>query len=144
MGDRTSSSTVIKADKSKIMTVIADFPAYPTWADGIKAAEIVSTGEGGRAEQVRFRLDAGPMKDTYVLAYVWEGDDAVRWDMSETGKMISKMSGSYRLTEQDGGTEVTYELAVEASLLKVEMMRRRIEKMITGTALKDLKLRVEK
>lgn len=143
MTDRTSSSITINAGKSKVMAVIADFPAYPTWAEGIKATEVVSAGDGGRADQVRFNLSAGPMTDIYVLAYVWEGDDAVRWDISEPGKMISSMSGSYRLVERDGSTEVTYELAVEASLLRIGIMKRKTEKMIVTTGLKDLKNRVE-
>ncbi|GAA2079553.1 SRPBCC family protein [Actinomadura alba] len=143
MTDRTSSSITINAGKSKVMAAIADFPAYPTWAEGIKAAEVVSAGDGYRAERVRFNLSAGPMTDTYVLAYEWEGDDAVRWDISEPGKMISSMSGSYRLADRDGGTEVTYELAVEASLLRIGIMKRKTEKMIVDTGLKDLKRRVE-
>ena len=143
MDDRTNSSITIKAGKAEVMSVIADFAAYPTWADGIRAADVVAAGDGGRAERVRFRLDAGPMKDTYVLAYEWEGDDGVRWDMSEPGRMLSSMSGAYRLAERDGGTEVTYELAVEAPLLRIGVMKRKTEKMIVDTALKDLKRKVE-
>lgn len=143
MTDRTSSSITIKAGKSEVMSAIADFAAYPTWADGIRAADVVSTGDGGRAERVRFRLDAGPMKDTYVLAYEWEGDEAVRWDMSEPGRMLSGMSGSYRLADRDGGTEVTYELEVDAPLLRIGVMKRKTEKMIVETGLKDLKRKVE-
>lgn len=143
MADPTSSSITINAGKPEIMAIIADFPAYPTWADGIKAAEILSTG-GGRPEQVRFNLERGPIKDIYVLAYEWEGDDAVRWTMAEPGKMISSMSGSYRLAGRRGETEVTYELAVEASLLRIGIIKRKTEKMIVDTALEDLKRRVER
>jgi hypothetical protein len=143
MADRTSSNLTISAGKPEIMAVITDFPAYPTWAEGIKSAEILSTGDGGRAEHVRFKLEAGPIKDIYVLAYEWEGDDAVRWNMFEPGKMISSMSGSYRLAGRENQTEVTYELAVEASLLRIGIIKRKTEKMIVDTALKDLKRRVE-
>ena len=143
MADPTSSSIAINAGKSQIMAVIADFPAYPAWAEGIKTAEILSTGDADRPAHVRFRLETGPIKDTYVLAYDWDGDSTVSWHMSEKGKMISSMSGAYRLTEADGSTEVTYELAVEAGLLRVGVIRRKTEKMITETALRDLKRRVE-
>jgi hypothetical protein len=63
--------------------------------------------------------------------------------MSEPGKMISSMSGSYRLAKRDGGTEVTYELAVEASLLRIGFLKRKTEQMIVDTALKELKRHVE-
>ena len=68
------------------MAVIADFAAYPGWAEGITAAEVVTTGEDGRAEQVRITLEAGPIKDTYVLAYDWDDDDAVHWHLAEPAR----------------------------------------------------------
>src|SRR5918992_2053542 len=136
MADRTSSNITINAGKPTVMTAIADFSAYPEWAEGIKSAEVLSTGAGGRAEKVRFTLEAGPIKDTYVLAYQWEGDDAVRWELAERGKVLSGLSGSYRLGETTGGTAVTYELAVEVSIPMIGMLKRRAEKMIIDSALK--------
>ena len=143
MADRTSSSTVIDASAPEIMAVIADFPAYPGWAEGITAAEVVSVAEDGRAEQVRITLEAGPIKDTYVLAYDWAADDAVHWNLVEAGTMLTGMTGSYRLTPDDGSTEVTYELAVDVRIPMIGMVRRKAEKRIIETALKGLKRRVE-
>ncbi|HEX6468208.1 MAG TPA: cyclase, partial [Streptosporangiaceae bacterium] len=71
------------------------------------------------------------------------GDDAVRWTMAEPGQKISNSSGAYLLADRDGGTEVTHEFSVEASILKLPPVRRKIEKMIVDMALKDLKRRVE-
>ncbi|MFD0477885.1 hypothetical protein ACFQ0B_64280 [Nonomuraea thailandensis] len=41
---------------------------------------------------MRFALDAGPISDTYALAYTWEGD-GVRWQVAEPGKMVSDLRG---------------------------------------------------
>ena len=80
------------------MAVIADFPAYPQWASGVKMAEIVQTDSDGRPVQVRFSLDAGGIiKDKYVLGYTWSGDDEVRWTLVERGSMVSDMTGAYLL-----------------------------------------------
>src|SRR5688572_10963953 len=38
MADRTTSSITIGADRSTIMTVIADFASYPEWAGQVKSA----------------------------------------------------------------------------------------------------------
>lgn len=143
MADRTSASITIDASAPEIMAVIADFPAYPGWAEGITAAEVLTTGEDGRAENVRITLEAGPIKDTYVLAYDWDSDDAVRWNLAEAGTMLTGMTGAYRLTPVDGSTEVTYELAVDLRIPMIGMVRRKAEKRITETALKGLKRRVE-
>jgi carbon monoxide dehydrogenase subunit G len=143
MADRTSSSITVAAPPAAVMSVIADFGAYPDWATGVSSAEIVADGPDGRARQVRFVLDAGFIKDSYVLDYRWEGDDAVRWDLAGPGSMISEMSGAYLLAPDGGGTRVTYELAVGLRVPMIGMLKRRAEKTIVDTALKGLRSRTE-
>jgi hypothetical protein len=125
------------------MSVIADFAAYPDWATGVRSAEIISSGADGRPAAVRFELDAGVIRDRYTLAYRWEGDAAVRWDLSQPGSMISEMSGGYLLAGDGGGTRVTYELAVGLRVPMIGMLKRRAEKTIIDTALKGLRSRAE-
>lgn len=143
MSERTSSSITVDAVPADVMAVIADFPRYTEWADGITEAEVVAAGDGGRAERVRFTLDAGVIRDTYVLAYTWSGDASVEWDLAEPGRVVSGMSGSYRLAGAEPGTEVVYELAVDVAIPMPGMLKRRAEKTIIGTALKGLRNRVE-
>jgi ribosome-associated toxin RatA of RatAB toxin-antitoxin module len=151
MAEQTTSSIVIDADPARVMAVIADFPAYPEWAQGMKKAEVVEEGPDGRALQVYFELEATPIKDSYTLAYDWQGDAAVRWHLVE-GKMLKSMQGAYELRPSGGpaggqgtgqGTEVTYRLAVDLSIPMIGMLRRKAEKVIIDTALKGLKKRVE-
>ncbi|MGH3276986.1 MAG: SRPBCC family protein [Streptosporangiaceae bacterium] len=143
MADRTSSSITVAAPRVVVMGVIADFAAYPDWATGVRSAEIVGSGADGRPVTVRFELDAGLVRDRYVLAYRWDGDAEVRWDLSEAGSMISELSGCYMLADDGGGTKVTYELAVGLRIPMIGMMRRRAEKTIIDTALKGLRSRTE-
>ncbi|MEU8173718.1 SRPBCC family protein [Microbispora hainanensis] len=143
MADRTSSSITIGAGRSTIMAVIADFPAYPEWAGQVKKTEVLETGADGRATRVRFVLDAGVISDDYVLGYDWDEDAGVSWRMVEAGKMLSGLTGSYRLTDNGGGTEVTYDLAVDLKVPMIGMIKRKAEKVIVDTALKGLKRRVE-
>lgn len=125
------------------MAVIADFPAYPEWAGQVKKAEVLETGADGRATRVRFVLDAGVISDEYVLGYDWDDDAGVSWRMVDAGRMLSGLTGSYRLTENGGGTEVTYDLAVDLKVPMIGMIKRKAEKVIVDTALKGLKRRVE-
>ncbi len=143
MAEQTTSSIVIDADPASVMAVIADFPAYPTWVQGVKVAEVVAEGTEARAEQVYFELDASPIKDQYTLGYDWNGDEAVRWNLVE-GKMLKAMDGAYELAERkDGTTEVTYRLAVDISIPMIGMLKRKAEKVVIDNALKNLKKRVE-
>jgi hypothetical protein len=125
------------------MAVIADFAIYPEWATAVRAAEVLSRNADGRAETVRFTLDAGMIKDSYVLRYEWDDDAEVRWEMAEAGSMISEMSGRYLLAEGGAGTEVTYELAVGLRIPMIGMLKRRAEKAIVDTALGGLASRAE-
>ena len=141
MAEQTTSSIVIDAAPAAVMGVIADFEAYPSWAQGVKKAEPVDVGK--RPEQVYFELDASPIKDAYTLAYDWDGDDGVSWSLVE-GKMLKAMDGAYLLEDRgDGSTEVTYRLAVDISIPMIGMLKRKAEKVIIDTALKGLKKRVE-
>ncbi|HEX9030601.1 MAG TPA: SRPBCC family protein [Streptosporangiaceae bacterium] len=143
MADKTSSTMTIDVPGPVIMAVIADFAAYPKWATGVRAAEILQAGANGRAEVVRFTIDAGVIKDTYALRYAWQGDEAVRWELAERGSAISEMSGAYLLADAGTGTSVTYELAVGLAIPMIGMLKRRAEKTIIDTALKGLRSRAQ-
>ncbi|CAB4903296.1 MAG: cyclase [Actinobacteria bacterium] len=142
MADQSTQSIVIDAPASAVMAVIADFPAYPEWVSAAKTVEVLRTGPDGRAEQVHFVLDAGAVKDDYVLAYTWEGDRRVSWTLVQ-GQMQKRQDGSYTLVESGGGTEVTYAISIDLSIPMLGMIKRKAEKVILDTALKELKKRVE-
>ena len=141
---RTTSDIVIDAPADRIMDVIADFAAYPVWATGVKTADVVSTTDEGRAEQVHFVLDAAPIRDEYDLGYVWDGSRTVSWSLVESGSMLKSMDGAYVLEPlADTQTRVTYQLAVDVSVPLLGMLKRKAEKVIIDTALKGLKKQVE-
>jgi Polyketide cyclase / dehydrase and lipid transport len=124
--------------------VIADFAAYPEWTGAVKEATVLTTSAPDeRPDQVRFRLEAGPIKDDYTLSYEWEDDREVRWTLVDA-RLLSAMDGSYTLREQpNGSTEVTYTLSVDIKLPLLGRIKRNGEKIIIDTALKGLKDRVE-
>ncbi|MGH3342619.1 MAG: SRPBCC family protein [Carbonactinosporaceae bacterium] len=143
MAERTTSSITIAASPSRVMAVIADFPAYPEWTGAVQEVEVLSTGEAGRAREVRFVLEAGAIKDDYTLSYIWDDDREVRWSLVEA-QMLRAMDGAYTLAEHGGGTTgVTYELTVDVKIPMIGMIKRKAEKVIIDTALKELKKRVE-
>ncbi|UVS77864.1 SRPBCC family protein [Actinokineospora sp. UTMC 2448] len=143
MADESTQSIVVDAPAARIMAVIADFPAYPEWANAVKSTEVLSTDADGRAEQVTFTLDAGVFKDVYTLAYTWADDGlSVDWELVK-GQMQRSQHGRYRLVERDGRTEVTYTLSVQLAVPMIGLFRRKAEKMIMDIALKELKRRAE-
>ncbi|HZZ50321.1 MAG TPA: SRPBCC family protein [Pseudonocardia sp.] len=143
MADSTTQSITIQSGPAEIMQVIADFPAYPQWAGAVKSAEVVSELPGGKADEVRFGLDAGIFKDSYTLAYDWADDGlAVHWRLTK-GQVQKAQQGSYVLAPVGDATSVTYSLSVELNIPMIGMLRRKAEKIIIDTALRELKRRVE-
>ena len=142
MADQSTQSIVVDAPAADVMAVIADFPAYPQWVGVARTVEVLATGDDGRAERVRFGIDAGSVKDDYVLDYTWQGDRAVSWSLVSS-QLMKRQDGSYTLSETDGRTEVTYSITIDTKIPLLGMMKRKAEKVILDTALKELKKRVE-
>jgi ribosome-associated toxin RatA of RatAB toxin-antitoxin module len=147
MADRTESSIDIAAKPGEVLDVIADFESYPQWATEVKKVQVLTEEGDGWADRVQFTLDAGAIKDTYVLDYEWDvkknGTGVVSWQLIEA-TVLKAMNGSYTLAAKGRDeTPVTYRLAVDVKIPMLGMLKRKAEKVIIGTALKELKKRVE-
>jgi ribosome-associated toxin RatA of RatAB toxin-antitoxin module len=144
MAEQTTSSITIAATPAEVMAVIADLESYPEWTASFKEVEILTVYEDDeRPAEARFVLDAGPIKDTYTLSYEWDDDIEVRWTLVEAG-LLRALDGAYTLADTGpGSTEVTYRLSVEVGIPMLGLMKRKAEKVIIDTALKELKKRVE-
>ena len=142
MAEQSTQSIVVSAPPNDVMAVIADFAAYPQWVQAARTVEVLETGPDGRARRVRFVIDATVLTDDYVLDYTWDDDRQVSWTLVSS-KLMKRQDGSYTLRETGGATEVTYRLTVDIAMPMLGMMKRRAEKVILDTALKELKKRVE-
>jgi hypothetical protein len=145
MTDTSTQSIVIAAPPDRIAAVICDFPRYPEWVSAAKTVEVVEEYEDGYASQVRFVIDAGVAADEYTLKYEYAEDiSRIEWHLVAPSKMQRVQDGSYDIVGNgDGSSTVTYTLAVELTVGMLGMFKRKAEKMIMDTALKELKRRVE-
>ncbi|MBO1755327.1 SRPBCC family protein [Allobranchiibius sp. CTAmp26] len=146
MSESTSSSMTITADPAVVLDVIADFDDYHQWAENVTRAQVLTQDSDGWARTVRFELDAGVLRDTYVLAYDWDiledGTGTVSWELVES-TVIRALDGSYQLQPAGDRTQVTYQLCVDVNIPVVAVLRRKAEKSIIDQALRGLKQRCE-
>lgn len=142
MADRTSSSTTVAAPSGAVLAVIADVHAYPEWNGEIKSVEVLETEPDGRPREARFSIASSGMNDEYVLRYDW-ADDGVSWQLVAPSALQKSQVGSYHLVPVEGGTEVRYDLQIEARIPMIGLMRRKIEQRIVAAALQQLKSRAE-
>jgi ribosome-associated toxin RatA of RatAB toxin-antitoxin module len=143
VADRTTQTIYIEADPGTVMDAIADISAYPEWVKEYKETEVLETDDDGYPKTARLVLDAAVLRDTMVLAYEWPADRrSVRWSLVSSS-LLKSLEGAYRLAPKGSGTEVTYELAVDLQIPMIGLLKRKAERRLTDTALKDLKKRVE-
>ncbi len=143
MADKTAQTIYIDAAPSTVMEVIADIGSYPDWVAEYKEAEVLEVDADGRPKIARLVLDAAVLKDTMVLSYVWPPDhESVTWSLVSSS-LLKALDGAYRLAPKGTGTEVTYELSVDLVIPMIGLLKRKAERRLTDTALKDLKKRVE-
>ena len=90
--------------------------------------------------EVRLAL---PNKHHFTFDVTRNGTGVVSWGLVEAS-VLKTMNGSYTLSAKgSAGTTVTYRLAVDVKIPMLGMLKRKAEKVIIDTALKELKKRVE-
>lgn len=144
MAEETMRSISINASATDIMAVIADFERYPEWVEAAKTVKVVERFADGRPEVVHFELDAGPVKDNFDLRYSWSPDGlSMSWKLVRS-ELQKAQEGRYSLrAEEDGTTTITYELTLDLNIPVIGVIKRMGERVITDTALNELKKRVE-
>lgn len=143
MADKTAQTIYIDADPATVMDVIADIGTYPEWVKEYRETEVLDTDSEGYPKTARLVLDAAVLKDTMVLAYDWPADRrSVTWTLVSSS-LLKSLEGAYRLKPNGSGTDVTYELSVDLMIPMIGLLKRKAERRLTETALKDLKKRAE-
>jgi ribosome-associated toxin RatA of RatAB toxin-antitoxin module len=143
VAEKTAQTIFIEAGPDTVMDVIADIGSYPEWVSEYTEAEVLEAGADGYPKVARMELDATVLKDSLVFSYEWADDRrSVRWSLVSSS-LLKALDGQYRLAPKESGTEVTYELSVELGIPMIGLLKRKAERRLTDTALKDLKKRAE-
>ena len=134
----------VAADPEQCIAVALAYERYPDWAPDIKEAAVLARDDRGRATQVAFRAAAMGRSASYTLAYTYTDDNRrIGWSLVE-GDIMRALDGTYIFeTGADGSTDMTYHLSVELVVPIPGFVKRRAEGKIMGTALRELKHRVE-
>lgn len=138
MAEQASSSITIDATPEAVLAVIRDVEQYPTWTNGISKAVVLEPGPA----KVVFSMNQSGLADEYTLEYDWQADGCT-WKLAAPSKLQKNQNGSYRLSPEGTGTKVVYQLTMDLKMPMIGLMKRKAEKIIIDTALKELKKRVE-
>ena len=144
MEEQVTERMIIRGTPEHCYRVLTAFEAYPEWAADIKSVSIDERDADGRAAQVTFRAAAFGRSTSYTLRYDYSrAPGELSW-IQTNGDLTRRLDGSYELIPSgDGGTEIAYRLVVDLKVPLPGFVKRRAEGRIMGTALKELKVRVE-
>ena len=144
MADKTAQTIYIDADPSTVMDVIADIGSYPDWVAEYKEAEVLEADDEGYPKTARLVLDAAVLKDTMVLAYDWPPDrGSVTWKLVSSSLLKVSRGRIPPVAEGIWHRCHLAELSVDLVIPMIGLLKRKAERRLTDTALKDLKKRVE-
>ena len=144
MEEQVTERMVIRGAPQHCYDVLTAFEVYPEWAADIKSVSIDERDEQGRALQVTFRAAAFGRSTSYTLRYDYHAaPDELSWKQVK-GDITRRLDGAYEVVPYgDGETEITYRLVVDLKVPLPGFVKRRAEGRIMGTALRELKARVE-
>lgn len=94
-----SQSVDVEASVSVCVSVLLDFPHYPTWSGPIQSCRVLEVDAAGRGRIVEFVLDMKIRSVRYVLEYAYDlhpGDQpaSATWSLVEGD--VAAVDGSYR------------------------------------------------
>lgn len=148
MADQATERATIDAPPQKCFDVALRFEQYPEWARDIKEATVLERDDEGRGTRVAFRVAAMGRSAHYTLEYDYSNAPReLSWKLVD-GDIMRTLDGTYVFDPGDDGadpqtTDVTYHLVVELIVPLPGFVKRRAEGKIMGTALDELKKRVE-
>ena len=147
MADQATERATIDAPPERCFEIALDFERYPEWARDIKEAKVVERDDQGRGTRVAYRVAAMGRSAHYTLEYDYaNAPRELSWHLVE-GDIMRRLDGQYLFEPSrnggDSATDVTYHLTVELVVPLPGFVKRRAESKIMGTALDELKKRVE-
>ena len=137
---------MVQASPSACFDVAVDIEAYPDWAHGIVAVEILQRDAAGRVSEARFVAEAIGRSTQYELAYDYVGaPERLGWSQV-SGDLTASVDGAYTFVpspDDPDATLVSYELSIGLLLPLPGFVQRRAEAKIVEAALQKFRRRVE-
>lgn len=143
MAETATESIAIAAPVQRVWDVVLDIERYPEWVRDIKDVVVRARDDEQRPTEVEFRASALGRSTHYTLAYDYSAaPTSLSWTMVK-GDIERTIDGAYTFTANDnGGTDVRYDLEIELAAPLPRFVKRRAEVRILGT-MRELKARAE-
>ena len=142
MAVRASREIVIDAPLERILDVIADFDALPTWSSVHKEAEVIERFPDGKPHYVKVTVKVVGLVDRELLELRW-GADWVLWDAVATFHQHAQHAEYMLHAEDPDRTRVEFTVTWEPSALLPSFLVNRARNQVLTAATDGLRARVK-
>ena len=110
-----SKTLEVSAAADAILSIVADFEAYPQWNDEVKGVYILARYHDGRPSQLRIDTEIQGQPGTYIQAVYYPAPSQIQTVMQQ-GQLFSKQNQLFSVVERGPSSLLTVDLDVETSI----------------------------
>lgn len=129
-----SKTVEVAADAALIMSIVADFEAYPQWNEEVTGAWILHRYNDGRPSQLRLDMKAQGFEGVFIQAVYYPGENQIQTVLQQ-GELFAKQEQLFSVVAMGPTALLTVDLDVETSLPGVPSM---MVKKLAGDVLDHL------
>jgi ribosome-associated toxin RatA of RatAB toxin-antitoxin module len=137
-----SKTVEVAATPETIMSIVADFEAYPDWNDEIKGCWVLARYDDGRPSQLRLDVQVQGMDGTYICA-VYYPSPAEIYTVLQQGDLFSKQQQNFSVVGMGATSLLTVDLDVETKMAVPKAMVKKVVDDALGYLADNLKKRAE-
>jgi ribosome-associated toxin RatA of RatAB toxin-antitoxin module len=137
-----SKTVEVAADAASIMSIVADFEAYPQWNQEIKGLWVLARYDDGRPSQLRLDAAWQGVEGTHIQAVYYPGPNQIQTVMQQ-GNLFSKQEQLFSVVQMGPTSLLTVDMDVETRMsVPKPMVKKMVDNVIDYLA-DNLKRRAE-
>jgi len=137
-----SKTVEVAAGPETIMSIVADFEAYPQWNEEIKGCWVLARYDDGRPSQLRVDVSVQGMDGTYICA-VYYPSPAEIYTVLQQGDLFAKQQQNFSVVPMGDASLLTVDLDVETKMAIPQMMVKKVVNDALDYLADNLKKRAE-
>lgn len=137
-----SKTVEVAASPETVMSIVADFEAYPQWNGEIKGCWVLARYDDGRPSQLRLDVAVSGMDGSYICA-VYYPSPAEIYTVLQQGDLFSKQLQNFSVVPMGATSLLTVDFDVETKLAIPKAMVKKVVSDALDYLADNLKKRAE-
>ncbi|BBZ65333.1 cyclase [Mycolicibacterium insubricum] len=116
-----SKTVEVAAEAALILSIVADFEAYPEWNDEVTGIWVLHRYNDGRPSQLRLDMKVSGFEGSFIQAVYYPGESQIQTVMQQ-GDLFSKQEQLFSVVAMGPASLLTVDMDVETSMPGVPAM----------------------